>query len=754
MSGKHDLLWHLPNQGPQEQQYADGKTFQIHGMTGEQHISHLAKYELRVTAKQEDLISDDFLGKVASFELLVGDELKLKKTFSGVITDFTKSDTCFGNTTCKEGVDCHYNYHLTIQPKLWFLTQRFNSRVFSYTNEEDLFKVIETVLKEHDVKFSRKRIDKKEEKSPEKGKKKEPEGQNRENDPKAGNSGKKVRAYHETRYVVQYRETDYAFISRLLEQEGVWFYFDHEDDTLVFCDDMGDIPWMGPHRTLSYCEDKSAYHKEGFEETLFDFHYTRAVGPNRFIINDYNYETADTDWQRHAYGNCSKHTPELTHYEHTRAYANKPKGGQKAMDATGTMLCETMMQEAMAASHMGRAVSTSRSLQAGHKFTLQDHWIKRFNGGWVVTSLVMSVHQRDYTVTVKALPMSEKFRPARKTPAAAIHGQQTATVTGPAGSDIYTDDLGRCKIHFHWDLDNKKDDKASMWVRVANGYAGKDYGIQWIPRVGHEVLVSFIDGNPSHPVINGRVYNQTNTPPIPAARKTQNIIKTIKDNHILFDDKDGAELLNLRAQKDMNALVLNNYTLTVGADATESIGGDRTVVVQKDQRIRVHGNGSLWINDDYNIEVEKGDRCATVKAGDDYTEVECGDKITTVGGTSIDTFKNGWEASVSGSDRFLDVYKDDIKWVGKDTYLKVDGANYTDIMGDYMINSSLFQVIADKEIRLEAPKIHICGIEELKLSSGSNQITLTPEEIKIEGIKVLSTSVGRNIVAGGLVMIN
>ncbi len=746
MTGKHDLLWLTPNTGPKEKQYDDDKTFQIHALQGEQHISGCAKYSLRVTAKQEDLLFDDFLGKTAQFTLQVGDQLGLKKTFTGIITAFTKANTCFGNLKEKAGVDCHYNYRIEIQPKLWLLTKKYNSRVFSYTSEEDLFKVVETVLKEHGIKYSRKKINKEEEKP------------HNDNKTQAGQepAPAKVppRPYQESRYFVQYRETDYAFVTRLLEEAGVWFYFDHEDDSLILCDDMADIPWVGPHRALVYSEDKSAYHKEGFEETLFDFYLQRCVGPNRFTLNDYGYETPTTDWLREKKAAKPDQIPELEHYEHTREYADKAQGAVPAMDKTANMLCETMLEESQTAHQVAFAVSTSRSLQAGYKFSLKNHWIDRYNGAWLVTSMTMSVHQRDYTVTLKAVPMESTFRPARKTPVPMVTSQQTATVVGPAGSEIYTDELGRCKLHFHWDKTNPKDDKASMWVRVANGYAGKDYGIQWIPRVGHEVLVSFIDGNPAHPVINGRVYNKTNTPPLSSARKYQNIIKTIKDNHILFDDRDGAELLDLRAQKDMNTLVLNNHTLTVGADAGESVGGNKTVSVNKDSRFYVEGFSSRWTRKDEITEVEEGDRCVTVKKGDYYTEVNTGDMITTVGGTGISVYRSGWEISVSGSDRYLDVHKDDIKWIGGNDYLKVDGGRTVHIGEAYKNEAKSYSLIAEDKVEIHGKSVTISADKEVIMQCGNNSITITPKDIQIQAIEITSTSVGTHKVSGGLVMIN
>ncbi len=752
MTGKHDLIWQSPNFGPKDRQYKDEKTFQIHALQGEQHISACGKYTLQVTARQEDLKFDNFLGKTATFTLKVGYGHTLDKNFTGIITGFTKADTCFGNLDKVAGVDRHYNYRIEIQPKLWLLTQKYDSRVFNYTHEDDLFKVLDTIFKEHGIKYSRKKAEKKEEKKP---------GEPDKTPPKEPAKAP-PRDYHEAYYYVQYRETDFNFVSRLLEEAGIWYYFDHEDDTLILCDAMSDVPWVGPHREVSYSEDKTSYGKVGHEETLFDFYFQRHVGPNRFMINDYNYETSQTDYLSEQNAQKPKQIPELAHYEHTRDFANRD--GKKCTNMTKTrdMLNQTMLEEAVTAAQVARAMSTSRSLQAGYKFTLKKHFVKDYNQTWLITSMTMSVRQGDYTVLLAGVPMENAFRPPRKTPTPVIVSQQTATVVGQPGSEVYTDDLGRCKLRFHWDKDSEHDDKASMWVRVAQGYAGQNYGIQWTPRVGHEVLVSFVDGNPAHPVINGRVYNNINKPPLPKIKKYQNIIKTIKDNHIMFDDRDGAELLDLRAQRDMNTLVLSNHNLTIGGNATEQVGGDKCVTVQKDMQVIVEGFSKTRIKQDQVTEVEEGDRWVTVKQGDEFNMIENGDMITTVGGdtlttingTAVERYNNGLEISVSKSPRYLDVHKDDIKWVGGNVYLRCEGDRFTRVDKKYMMEAVNYECIADEKVEIAANKILIDAGSELVLQCGLNVIRLTEEEIKIEGVKITSTSVGMHKVAGGLVLIN
>lgn len=765
MSGKNDLYWKSPNQGPSELQYTFPKhnnhqaTFNIISMNGEQHISDLACYRLHVTSKQNDLKADDFLGKSASFELMVGHDLKKKKTFSGIITAFTKSETTFGNLPKeKPGIDRQYNYYLEMKPKMWLLTQKYNSRVFSYTNEEDHLKVVETILKEHKVTFCLNKIEKAEEKDPNKDNAKSAKTKGG-GDPDPGQdhpaqkqAEAKPRTYREDRYWVQYRETDYQFVSRLLEEAGRWFYFDHEQDILVLCDTMRDIPWVAPHRELNYSEDKSMFGKTGFDEQLYDLYYQRYAGPNRFIIKDYNYETPSTDWTRETEF-ATPHVPPLEHYEHTREYADKPQGCGSAMDKAGVTLCETMMEEAVAAAHLGRAVSTSRSLQAGYRFKMNHHWIERFNAQWLITSTSISASQGDYTVALKAQLMDTPFRPARKTPHASIWGQQTATIVGPAGSEIYTDDLGRCKIHFHWDRLNPKDEKASMWVRVANGYAGKDYGIQWIPRVGHEVLVSFMDGNPAHPVINGRVYNDTNKPPLPAARKYQNIIKTIKDNHILFDDKDGAELLDLRAQKDMNTLVLANHTLTIGGDANESVGGDKGEIIQGDKSVSVHGDHSLsvcgdnWVcvNENFMTIVDQGDHRLLVASGDKIVDVSAGDAHTRVKGKSTNIIESGYDLAIYSGNYQLDAWADRKVWVNKKDHLSV-GSREVFVEKNHILS-------AENHV-IKGTTIQLVAAELIKLQVGTNSITLSTQGIHTQGTSIKAVSKGDHQVAGGLVMIN
>jgi type VI secretion system secreted protein VgrG len=248
-------------------------------------------------------------------------------------------------------------------------------------------------------------------------------------------------------------------------------------------------------------------------------------------------------------------------------------------------------------------------LATGKLFTLTQHPRDDFNKKYLVQSIEVEANNDSFqtgsgepwsfAVAVTAVDAKEAFRPARVTPKPLVHGSQTAIVVGPKGEEIHTDELGRIKVQFHWDRQGTLDENSSCWIRVGQTWAGKNWGAIQLPRVGQEVIVSFLEGDPDEPLIIGSVYNGAQMPPYALpANKTQSGVKSRSTprgvasnaNELRFEDKQGAELFYIQAEKDFEAQVKNNSTVSIGQDETIDVGANRTATVAGDETVTIGGN--------------------------------------------------------------------------------------------------------------------------------------------------------------------
>ena len=541
-----DLIWKSPGSG-----------VELISLQVSQTLSDLYVIRAEIRSEEKGLKPADLLHADAKIAIKCGDELKDERLLCGIITRFAQKRTRHGNLQNASGKN--YLYHVEIRPKMWMLVRQYRSKVFQNKNAQG---IVSEVLDTYGITYKW----------------------------DLGPSPK------DRKYTVQYEESDYAFVSRLLEDEGICFFFDHEADKVVFSNHAKGHPDCKPKAKAEYVEEISPRFQFGKHEFVRDFVYEETVGTGAFALNHYNPETSQMSLMADTTEGEPPCFPEVEVYEHTRNYKDKGEG---------VYYNDLRREEQVARMKIGRGATSCRSLEAGHTMTLEGHFRDELNCKWLITSCTISMSHGDFHCKYTALPADVTFRPPRKTPRPKVLGLQTATVTGPKGSKVYLNDMGCCKLQFHWDREGKKDDSASMWVRVSNNYAGKDYGIQWIPRVGHEVLVTFVNGDPDQPIVTGRVYNDYNSAPLGPALKWQNIIKSIKDNHIMFDDEDDKELVDIRAEKDMNTLVINDKSITVGHDMTTTVGNDSKETVKKNKSVTVE-------EEDYTETVGR-DKTVTVK---------------------------------------------------------------------------------------------------------------------------------------------
>ncbi|MFK8402908.1 type VI secretion system tip protein TssI/VgrG [Pseudomonas sp. BGr12] len=488
-------------------------------------------------------------------------------------------------------------YQLVLRPWLWWLTLASNNRVFQNLAASD---IVTTIFKAHGF-----------------------------TDFKLSLSG----SYEPREYCVQYAESDFAFVSRLLEEEGIFWFFTHEEGkhTLVLADSNDAFPPIPNGPKVPYL---------GQEIGVRELHGIRSAQyclqavAGTYSATDYEFTTPTTS----LYSQAQAEAGPRAQYEHPGGYTAKARG-----DALTKQRVDGLRSQEK------RLIGESdcRWLVPGHWFTLTGHDDASLNIDWVLTSVTHEADHEHHRNRFEAIPKATAYRPPRTTPKPRMH-TQTAKVVGKAGEEIWTDQYGRIKIQFPWDLQGKNDEASSCWVRVVLPWSGKGFGMQFIPRIGQEVIVTFIDGDPDRPLVTGCVYNGDNALPYALPdNQTQSGIKTNSSkggggfNELRFEDKKDAEEVFLQAQKDMKVNVLNDSTATIGHDETLTVQNARTRTVKEG---------------DETITLEKGKRSVTIQTGSDMLDVKDtrtvkvgADQTHSTGGNYSHQVSGNFELTVDGN---------------------------------------------------------------------------------------------------------
>ncbi|TLP73589.1 type VI secretion system tip protein VgrG [Pseudomonas nitroreducens] len=488
-------------------------------------------------------------------------------------------------------------YQLLLRPWLWWLTLAINNRVFQSLTTSD---IVTTIFKAHGF-----------------------------TDFKLSLTG----SYEPREYCVQYAESDFAFVSRLLEEEGIFWFFIHDEGkhTLVLADSNDAFPPIPNGPKVPYL---------GQEIGVRELHGIRSAQyclqavAGTYSATDYEFTTPTTS----LYSQAQAEAGPRAQYEHPGGYTAKARG-----DALTKQRVDGLRSQEK------RLIGESdcRWLVPGHWFTLTGHDDASLNIDWVLTSVTHEADHEHYRNRFEAIPKATAYRPPRTTPKPRMH-TQTAKVVGKAGEEIWTDQYGRIKIQFPWDLEGKNDEASSCWVRVVLPWSGKGFGMQFIPRIGQEVIVTFIDGDPDRPLVTGCVYNGDNALPYALPdNQTQSGIKTNSSkggggfNELRFEDKKDAEEVFLQAQKDMKVNVLNDSTATIGHDETLTVQNARTRTVKE-------GNETITL--------EKGKRSVTIQTGSDTLDVKDtrtvkvgADQTHSTGGNYSHQVSGNFELTVDGN---------------------------------------------------------------------------------------------------------
>jgi type VI secretion system secreted protein VgrG len=494
------------------------------------------------------------------------------------------------------------------------------------------------------------------------------------------------REYEPREFVAQYRESDWDFISRLLEEEGIYCYFEQGEERckLVFMDSKGlHAPFLaGGAMDVPF---RAASNLVAEHECIFRAQILGQMQIGAVSLDDFNFRQPDQELRLSAAG------PRFTNL----LSADYP--GRYVETARGKRLVETRLEEKRCDERTLLAETTVRSFWPASRFKLTGHPNARFDAEYLITSMALRATQTQsgeeeagegvgsrFAAEIRAIPAATQFRPPRSTPRPTVQGSQTALVVGPPGEEIHTDAYGRVEVLFHWDQEGGHDVGASCWIRVSQGWAGGQYGMVFLPRVGQEVIVDFLEGDPDQPIITGRVYNKDHMPPykLPENR-TISAIRTCSSpgakggNEIRFEDKKGGEQLLLFAQNSLHVRSRGSRYESVGGDAHRTVGGDsfedvrksKHSIVNLDLRERVDGSSYQEVRGNV-LNGVAGAYMAWVKDG--YL-LQCQSDVLIDADSSITLFCKG---------NFITVDEQGVTIVGKTVKINSGGAAPVGTMGE------------------------------------------------------------------------
>ncbi|MBB2886591.1 MULTISPECIES: type VI secretion system Vgr family protein [Pseudomonas] len=534
-----------------------GDVLLLRSMEGNEELGRLFHYELNLTSEDRAITFDHLLGKPMGLTLELHDGGK--RYFHGI--------AC----SCRQltGHGQFAGYHVSLRPWFWLLTRTSDCRIFQNNTVPDIIKQVF-----RDLGFS---------------------------DFEDSLSG----SYRQWEYCVQYRETSFDFISRLMEQEGIYYYFRHEQarHVLVLADAYGAHSTVADYDSVPfYPPDRQMRERDHF----YDWQLTREVQPGSLELNDYDFQRPRANLGVRSSVSRSHGNGDYPLYDYPGEYAQSNDGEHYARTRI-----EAIHSQFERVQLRGRA----RGLGSGHLFTLTGYEREDQNREYLVVSARYHIHQEPYESGTQDLSeqfvgelacmdASQVFHPLPLTPMPIVRGPQTAVVVGPNGEEIWTDQYGRVKVHFYWDRHDQSNENSSCWMRVSQAWAGKNWGAMQIPRIGQEVIVSFLEGDPDRPIITGRVYNAEQTVPYTLpANATQSGVKSRSSkggspanfNEIRMEDKKGAEQLFIHAEKNQDIEVENDETHWVGHDRSKSIDNDETVHVKHDRTETVDNNETITI---------------------------------------------------------------------------------------------------------------------------------------------------------------
>ena len=586
-------------------------------MSGTEKLGRLFHFELDLLSLDNEIKFEDIIGQNVTVTLKLPDGSQ--RYFNGFVSQFSQVGTN-GN---------YVAYKAVLKPWLWFLSRTADCRIFQEMKVPDIIKQVFRDLGYTDFE-----------------------------DHLSG-------TYKKWTYCVQYRETDFNFVSRLMEQEGIYYYFKHQDGKHILT--LSDA--VSAHQTFSGYEEIPYYppsdqdHRD--RDHVMDWVITKEAQTGVVALNDYDFEKPKASLQTSSSIIRSHSVANYEVYDYP---------GEYIQHADGENYAQVRIQELQAQFAIVRGKANARGMGVGNLFKLINFGRADQNKEYLIESMSYDLRSEGYETqgssgveetflcTFTAVDSQTQYRALRATPKPHVQGPQTAVVVGPSSEEIYTDKYGRVKVQFFWDRYGKMDENSSCWVRVSQVWAGKKWGAIHIPRIGQEVIVDFLEGDPDQPIITGRVYNADQMPPygLPA-NKTQSGMKSRSSkggtddnfNEIRFEDLKGQEQIYIHAEKNQDNVVENDETTEVGRDRTEHVGHDETITIDNNRTEKVGKDETITIGQNRNEKVVGNEtidigKNMTITVGKN-TLLDTVDSITFQTGQSSIVMKKNGNIQISGS---------------------------------------------------------------------------------------------------------
>jgi len=706
-----------------------GDVLLFHTLDVTEELGRLAEYNISVLSDKRDIDPGDLLGKhvTVKLELPKGGP----RYFDAQVVRFALAG--------KRGR--YYRYNIVARPWLWFLTRTSDCRIFQGKTAPDIIKEIFNKYPDVQVKW------------------------------------RLTGTYSSREYCVQYRETDFNFVSRLMEEEGIYYYYEHSKGkhVVVLADSPGGHSASPQCGSLPYVDPDRAVREDVDHVSAWSF--SREIQSGAYALDDYNFKTPSVDL-------LEKRNDKLPNGGSTGEIYDYP--GRYTNAGEGKHYVQVRLEELHADYELAHGVTNARGLGTGELFKLTGYPRSEQNREYLVVAAGHHLEFSDYEsldagrpsrydCSFTALSSKVAFRPRRVTAKPVVQGVQSALVVGPSGDEIYTDDYGRVKVHFYWDRHDKKNENSSCWVRVCHPWAGKNWGMIHIPRIGQEVIVDFLEGDPDCPIITGRVYNAEQMPPwaLPG-NMTQSGILTRSSkggtaanaNAIRFEDKKGSEQVWIHAEKNQDIEVENDESHWVGHDRSKTVDHDETTHIKHDRNETVDNNETIAILANRRITVGKNESASvalqrTHNVGVNETiNVGAAQEVTvgaaqaiTVGGAqlvsvganqSINVGKN--RSVTAGGNQSVAVGKNATMTVGADEDLTITGNSKTTVGKDatlafgknLMINAGDSVTIKTGDASITMKKDGTIGIKGKDITiEGSGKITVKADgDVTMKGSKI------------------
>jgi type VI secretion system secreted protein VgrG len=562
---------------------------------GTEGISRLFTFTVSALSTRKSIEPKDLLGK--SVTLSLARPGGSRRYVNGIVTSFSA-----GAFTRND----YRLYTLVISPSLWLLQRTSDHKVFQ---EKTVVAIAEQLLGDSEVAFE-----------------------------------KKLNGTYETsEYRVQFGETDFDFLQRILAEEGIFYFFKHQDGDhkLVLADNAS---------AYADCAQDDVQYRQAQEEavdSVHTFNTGASLTDAMWHIEDYDFEKPSTNIEGERKTNQQPASGKS--WEHFRFPGNSLKADNLKQFATAAI------DAAEAGFETATGGGTCASFTGGHAFTLKEHPVDAENRRLVLTEVQHEAVDRAhfttrpgtegrpyYRNTFTCMPATRIARNPLPAPKPVVQGPQTALVVGPSGEEIHTDKYGRIRVQFHWDRYGKKNETSSCFVRVAQSLAGNNWGSVFVPRIGMEVVVQFLDGDPDRPLVTGAVYNADNMPPwaLPTNMTKSGLLtrssksgQTANANELSFEDKKGEEKITFHAEKDFLREVENDDTLTVDHDQKRTIKNDRTTeITEGNETFTIKkGNRTEKIETgNETLDIDKGNRTVTLATGGDTLTLKQGDRAVTL----------------------------------------------------------------------------------------------------------------------------